>query len=241
PTFQHKKGLPLGGYNSLSQLDIKGINEIYPGLGEGAVPFVYHNPNFQHGVAIQSGSRNLKELDVNDRITGVRIPKGWTMTLYRHPDFRGERIQFTGPTEIPDLRKVEMKRANGKPVYEYFGSLLRKLNWNDQASSVLVDGPDADVPPNGNQVVLYEHSYWRGRRLTISTSQKDLRSKTYRFNDIVSSVYVPSGHTVELYEHPNFEGRRVRIVGPVAIKNLHLGPDGRNWGDQFSSLKILGG
>lgn len=244
PTLRHKRGLPIGGGDSLTAYDIAGINQLYPevkdGLDPNSVPFAFHHPSFTEGTALHSSSRHLDELNINDRMTGIRVPAGWEIVLYRHSDFRGENIRFTGPTEIPDLRKVDMKDSRGRVVYQT-GFAYGKVTWNDQVSSVEVIGANANRAPIGDSVVLYEHSYWRGRRLETEDWIYTLKNNTHQFNDVVSSIHVPSGRAVELYEHEGCGGWMIRIVGPMDVGNFHSAPDGRNWGDVISSIKILGG
>jgi hypothetical protein len=235
--------IQVGRGSTLSRLDIEGINKLYPKVSESVVadngvPFLYHHPKFKEAVALTRDACNLGEVSINDRTTGVRVPDGWTLTLYRHPDFKGESIEFRGPAEIPDLTKVPVTDARGKPVFG-IGPGAQRLNWNDQASSARLTGPGANIPPDCNAPTFFEHSYWRGRQLRLEeTDVLELKDGTYKFNDIISSLCVPEGWKVVLFEHQKGTGKRVEIVGPVTLGNLHQAPDERDWGDRFSSVRV---
>lgn len=244
-TIRHRLGLHVGRGNTLTALDVEGLRQLYPGrsdgLGVGDVPHVFHHSAFGEGVAFHTSCRDLEELSVNDEITGLRVPAGWEIILYRHSDFRGEHVRFAGPTELPDLSKLEMLDAKGRSVMSPLGVFPQhKMTWNDEASSVAVVGPAANIPPDCNRVTLFADSFWRGRRLAIDDWQDDLR-KNVSFSDVTSAICVPAGLTVELFEHRHYEGQSVRIVGPMEVGNFHDAPDGRNWGDRISSMRILGG
>lgn len=53
--------------------------------------------------------------------------------------------------------------------------------WNDRISSVYV--------PEGYRVILYEHSYFRGRRLVLESHWSAPRGETW-WNDRISSIRV---------------------------------------------------
>lgn len=232
------KGVRLGN-DRLSIYDVANINKLYPPvadkIGDGQ-PYLFHHPGFREGIRLLSSARHLRELDLDDRTTGIRVPEGWIVTLYRHPEFRGEKLHLVGPTEIPDLSKVLLKNKKGKPAIER----LRILNWDNQASSIQVHGPGSNQPPQFTKATLFEHSYFRGRRIRLEDWLNDLSQSNIKFDDITSSIVVPGGVRVELFEHPGYHGKSILVVGPAVVSNVHQFQN-ENWGERVSSIKIFGG
>ncbi|MCP3978724.1 MAG: beta/gamma crystallin family protein [bacterium] len=90
----------------------------------------------------------------------------------------------------------------------------------------------AEVP------ILWVHDTFRGSCLQLWRSIPGFKSLD--FNDEASSVTVPRGWTVILYEHTGYEGRTLTLTGPGDISDLKRDrPNGQNWGDTISSVKVF--
>lgn len=89
-----------------------------------------------------------------------------------------------------------------------------------------------DVP------ILWEHDHFRGACIQLHTSIGAMHA--WEFGDRASSLAVPAGWTIVLYEHTNFGGDILVVHGPAVIPDLSRDkPDGKNWGDRISSVKVI--
>lgn len=164
-----------------------------------ALAVVYEHANFGGRYQLLTPGRyDVGQLSIgNDAISSVMVPPGWRVTLYQHAGFQGATL-----TLITDTPAVS-------------------ANWNDQASSILVE---ADVLP-----MVFEHNDYAGRSQALNVGRYDV-SQLAIGNDIISSVKVPAGWKVTLFEHAGFQG-----AAKVITANTPGLPD---FNDRASSLVV---
>jgi hypothetical protein len=114
----------------------------------------------------------------------------------------------------------------------------------DVLSARDVQGVNETYRPNdcGRVPVLFEHVDRRGARLSLEFSRFDLANvRSGSLADRGSAICVPAGWTVQLLEDDNYRGRSLNLSGPMTIEDLHRGaPDGSDWGDVISSVRVSG-
>ena len=172
-----------------------------------------------------------------------------SVTLYEHPDFRGDSESFTGDvgsllgSRIGDDRVSSVRVAPGCTVtlYEHpdfrgartilrgdAGRLAGTEVGDDRASSIRV--LCASSGPHG--VALFVDTEYEGREAVFYEDVADLRPDVFPDN-AASSVRVPDGCSVTLYEHPDYRGRSETLYesDPVLANN-------RIGNDVVSSLRL---
>ena len=221
-------GQPIAPSGTLSPSDIAGINDIYPPNNCGVAPILFEHDNMRgKRLPLNFSYYDLRSntAKFGDKASSVCVPMGWDVTLFEHSNFRGRQLRLTGPIRIDDLKK---NSPDGK-------------NWGDKISSVRVSGVLANPAPTACAAspVVYEHDTFRGRNLLV---RKDIVSlHTNKMGDKVSSVCVPAGWSLELFEHKSYRGHVMRVDGPISLTDLKRGsPDNNNWGDMFSSIRVMG-
>jgi hypothetical protein len=120
----------------------------------------------------------------NDRVSSVRVPQGWSVTLYEHIAQGGATLALTA--DEPNL----VNRA-----------------FNDSLSSYRVAAPT--VPTAAAPVCLYEHVGFAGASLCLAAGSASLPGA---WNDFASSARVLAGYRVELFEHAGAQGRRLVLA-----------------------------
>lgn len=223
-TIVSRVGGTVGRGSTFSSLDIAGIDQLYPDLS--SVPTLCIDRNLGRPRAFAASATNLSRLELNNKISSVSVPSGWTVTLHGKENFNGRDFPIAGGTTIHDLRNTV------------------RGNWNNRASSVTISGPPfaANVPPPdvlfSTDPVAFEHDFFRGRILRITGDIPRLKGKPYKFNDKLSSIFVPSGITVTMRGKADYRGATCVIQGPMIIPDLRTCPDGNNWNDRASSIKV---
>lgn len=104
-----------------------------------------------------------------------------------------------------------------------------------------IEGINRLYPDSGCAIspVLYQFDNFGGRTYNIQHSASDLGH--FSFNNRTSSLCVPDGWIVTLFGKDDYGGKSVPIVGPQTIADLKTGaPDGRNWHDRASSIRVEG-
>lgn len=86
-------------------------------------PILYSDDGFR-GAALElrSSIRDLHDRGFGDDASSVCVPRGWTVVLYEHEDFRGDALRLSGDQSIADLGR---DRPQGD-------------DWGDRISSVEV-------------------------------------------------------------------------------------------------------
>ncbi len=199
-----------------------------------------------------------------DQVSSLLIDAGYTVEVYRHPDFKGARLTYVGPQAVDltgqsldnqissyklyvtvavavdpvlVLREHELGAAGGWEIVEYGPTEVARMGWgrrNDQVSSLLIDA--------GYTVKVFLHRDFTGTRETYVGPQNVDLTGTSLDNQISSyKLYVTPdsavAETLVLRERGLHEagGWEIAQTAPVAV----AGMGARN--DQVSSLHIADG
>jgi GNAT superfamily N-acetyltransferase len=146
--------------------------------GEGV--YLYEHTQYRgRCLKLTADAPDLRVFAFDDLISSVRFVGSWTATLYR--DLSGTGISSTFIRDDSDLRDDGVG--------------------NDQVTSVRVQRGGA--PPVGNAcdgsegVYLYEHPFYQGRCIRLTSDASDLR--VLAFDDTTSSVRFVGSWTATLY------------------------------------------
>jgi hypothetical protein len=158
----------------------------------------------------------------NDRISSMRIPRGFRVIAFENDDFKGNRRTFTGDQYCLD------------------GA------WNDKISSMVVEGPgggsnnyndDYNSSNNNynnynnyNGITVYMDSWYRGDHVVFNNGYHDLRNGNLQAN--ISSMSIQPGYRVTVYDDFNFRGRSQTFTG--SVPNL----SGLGWNDRIRSIIV---
>ena len=120
-----------GGYNPPNQ------QPTYPSYGNGPQVILYEDCSLRgNNRNLVPGRYNRREMGLNnDAISSLRIPSGYSVTLYKDEDFRGGSQTF------------------------YANVYCLNSSWNDQASSIVISGPGNNynnnyTPPNKIIIII---------------------------------------------------------------------------------------
>lgn len=103
---------------------------------------------------LEPGTYNLYQMKIgNDKLSSMQIPSGMKVTIYGDDDFRGKSKTFTGNISCLDNE------------------------WNDMASSIVVEGGNYQPGNQNDYVVFYNDCYSRG-------TSRTLRPGTYNAVDL---------------------------------------------------------
>jgi hypothetical protein len=185
-------------------------------------PVLFEHDNFRGlQFALSNDARDLHQHDFGDRASSVCVPDGWVVTLHRDSDFRSEELSLRGPTSVADLKR-------DRPQDE---------DWGDTISSAGVTLPTGQPQFSCIEPVLFEHDRYRGERYDIKRDYADLHG--FRHGDSASSACVPADWELTIFEHTNYGGRSLVLRENTLVEDLHRkAPDGRNWGDKISSVRV---
>ena len=142
-----------------------------------------------------------------DQISAILVGRGYTVEVFRHPDFRGTKLTFYGPRTVTqaDLAAYDM---------------------NDQISAYKL----YETPP----LVLRQHPFYDAQGWEIvALDPGSVSSVDSGRHDEISGILIADGYSVEVYEHPNFGGHRHIYHGPRTVSLWDLQNDGLN--DKISS------
>jgi hypothetical protein len=145
------------------------------------------------------------------------------MIVFVDDDLRGARLMLHGPDSILDLKR---DRPNG-------------MDWGDVISSVEVRERRASGAPGEcrDYPYLFDNDGFGGGKQRIDRSVENLHRSGW--GDRASSLCVPDRWVLVFYLDSGFRGERLEIRGPQAIHDLKRDrPQGRDWGDQISSVEI---
>jgi Beta/Gamma crystallin len=202
---------------------------VYPSYGSnGAQVVLYEDCSLRgRSVALAPGNYHTRELGIsNDALSSIRIPKGYSVVIYKDNDFRGQSQTFYST------------------VYCLDG------NWSDQASSIIVYGPGGSHNSNSsasNNYYYNDNNSYSGSRdmvtfyadcnyggASFSMPVGNFKERSIKVgNDKISSFRVPYGFRLTVYQNDGFGGRSRTFTG--SVKCL----DG-TWNDQISSFIIEG-
>lgn len=187
----------------------------------------------------------------NDALSSLRIPSGWTVTLYSDNNFSGSSLTLTSDASSLTAQsfdntvssiKVTGPSASFPVIYKdgsYSGSsqTLRPGVYNTSGDLTIGNDAVSSVSvPSGWSVTLYKDHYYSGSSVTYTSSASSLGS----FNDDTTSIKVtgPSAYQtpVVIYKDANYTGQGQALwPGHYASSNLTIGDDA------LSSLTIPSG
>ena len=156
---------------------------------------------------------NLNEQSwLNDKISSIKIEKGYQIKVYEHGDFKGKS------------KNIKESQAN-----------LKTLGWNDKISSLkvernlsLIDISSISDSPDGI-ITIYKDSNFKGDHRGFDLEEV---SNLNKWNDAISSLKISTDYQVTIYEHGDFKGKNATITqGKANLVPLM-------WNDKISSLKV---
>lgn len=221
-----------GNYNNNNYNNYDNSNNYpnrYDNYNSGSGPVtIYDDCNYGgRSYRLSLGYHRDNELGIgNDKLSSIRVPSGYKVTLYENDNFQG-----------------------ATKVINYDNACVGK-DWNDRTSSILVERnysnnnnynynynnsynnkkPSSNSNSYGDVVVIYRDCNYQGDSQPLSQGYHragDLRIG----NDAISSISVPRGWQVTLYYDDNFSGRSMMISWSSDCLS-------RDWNDKVSSLYI---
>lgn len=154
---------------------------------ELAPVILYENENF--GGKAQYLDEGQKDWDLNrlreignDKISSLKIKKGYYVEAYSNEGFKGEKKTFT----------KEIKNLGG---------------FNDKISSIKVIKGKSEA----TVVEIFEHENFTGKSQKFSVGNFDVDFFTEVENDQMSSIKIDKDYFVKVYENADFKGN-VRIL-----------------------------
>jgi hypothetical protein len=185
------------------------------------------------------------------------------VTLYRHYDYKGEQITFSGGHPFfvnavhenftwanhlssfkvgPGIRATFCKHTNCADEdkfgnsFEVFGPFENNVSpdWNDKVTHVKLDHYE------GGGVTVFQHYGCKGSSHVFFGGNHDFNEFTKVFgNDHASAIMVDEGVTAEIYQHGGFGGWKKVIKGPAKICNFGAEWSDVSANDQISSIKVI--
>jgi len=228
-------GPVLTGGRILSNLDIQGVNALYPDDCRDA-PALYEHPNATGArLALTHDAPKLKNKQFNDKASSICVPTGWTVRLYEHEEYnneqRGKQITLEGP---------QVNSGGLAYIYDFNQNNGPARGWNEKVSSVRVAGRGANLAPAecANHPLIFEHDHYQGRRAVIKNHVAHL--KDVGLDDVITSICVPKNWTVKLYQDPGFKGEPIVLRGPLNIADiLRDHPNGEKWDNKVTSIEVF--
>ena len=145
-----------------------------------------------------------------DQVSSLRIRAGYTVEVFRHPDYRGARLTYVGPQSV-DLAGTSLD--------------------NQISSYKLYSTPDSTV---AEVLVLWERGLGETGGWEIAhTDPVAVPGMGWEDGDKVSSLTVAAGYTVEVFRHGTYTGARLTYVGPQEVDLA-----GTSLDNQISSYKF---
>jgi hypothetical protein len=190
-----------------------------------SVPVAYEDDHYRgRQIQLTANAADLNLLSFGDTISSICVPNGWILRFREHAGFEGDFLDVFGPLGMGDIKRDSPDQHN----------------WNDQLSSVRVEGPSANqAPPRcSNNPVLFEHDHFRGVQFDLTRDIRDIHQ--VGFGDIASSLCVPTGWQVIVFQNTDLGGAQLSLTGETAILDLNRDrPGGRDWGDDISSVRVI--
>jgi hypothetical protein len=211
---------PGSNYNNSPSYDNNNYNS------SGGRVTIYDQCNYGgQSVPLNPGRYNYNAMGLqNDRISSIRIPSGYRVIAYSSKDFQGPTARFSR----------DVSCLNGE--------------WNDQISSIIVEGPggssynDNNYNNNNynnnysgnssyNGVTVYAASWFKGEHAVYGEGRFDLRNSSLKSN--ISSLSIQPGYRVTVFEDFGFKGRSMTFSSSTA--NLA----GLGWNDNIRSFIVF--
>ena len=141
--------------------------------------FTYLNPGWY-------GEKIIDRLVGNNKISSVKVPNGWTVTLYDNKDFTGDKMT------------INTNQSN-------VGSLANR------ASSVVI----TDSQNHNTKAEFYEHANYGGRKLELAPGNYDAEYlKQQGFHDNISSIK-SNGLGVKTFLDEGFDGNVADFIDVI--------------------------
>jgi hypothetical protein len=138
----------------------------------------------------------------NDRISSIRVPSGWAITVYKSNNFEGaSETYYDNVRCLPDkfndaISSFRVFRSGkmGAPVVIYSGcnlkgdsQNLREGQYRDRDIEIGNDRISSIRVPSGWVVTVYKSNNFEGASATYT---RDIRCLPDKFNDAISSLKV---------------------------------------------------
>jgi len=151
---------------------------------------VYRDCYFK-SVSKSFGEGNFRDYELgvgNDKISSIKIPRGWIVTVFEDNNFEGASQVFTHTVEcVPQ-------------------------GWNDRISSMRISRLSNYY--TNNPVVVYRDCYFKSENKSFGEGWY----RDYELgvgNDKISSLKIPYGWTVTVYQDDKFKGASITYTGNV--------------------------
>jgi hypothetical protein len=148
--------------------------------------FFEHNNNGGRMMALGTGMYDKEVIGDrlgNDKISSIKLPSGWKVTVYENHHFTGNSLEITSN-----------KNSMGD-------------DWNDKISSIIIE----KTPTNTNIVQFFVDPQYKNEKQSskfgIGRYDKPRLESTTVGNDAISSIKVPSGLKVTVFEKDSFGGK----------------------------------
>ena len=144
-----------------------------------------------------------------DKVSSLIISAGYTVEVFRHPDYRGARLTYVGPQSV-DLAGTSLD--------------------NQISSYKLYVTP---AVPVAETLVFRERGLYEAGGWEIAHNAPVEAVHMGQDGDQVSSLTIGAGYTVEVFRHPDFTGTRQTYIGPQSVDLT-----GNTLNNQISSYKL---
>jgi hypothetical protein len=179
---------------------------------------IYRSCNYQgDSQRLYEGDYRDRDIQIgNDRISAIRIPKGWGVTVYKANNFQGPSETYDSDVRclpeqfndaISSIRVFKSSNANAVTIFRscnFSGDsqILREGRYRDRDIRIGNDRISSIRVPNGWAVTVYKANNFEG---TSETYYDDIRCLPQQFNDAISSlrVFRSSGKNKRSYRNDN--------------------------------------
>ena len=191
------------------------------GSNSGSVPVIYSDPAYR-GASITltrdwAGSGEWSGIPYEVR--SIRVPRGYTLTLYSDRNFRGRSATINSDTIVRfdqlgfRIRSIRVGRGSGG-------------GWNDNSNNGGWNnnngGWNSGGSNSGSVPVIYSDAAFRGASIALTrdwAGSSEWDGMPYE----VRAIRVPRGQTLTLYSDRNFRGRSATISSDTIVRFDQLG------------------
>ncbi len=192
--------MPADLNDKISSIRVTRRSYSRPGSGSSGGPItLYADCGFRGSrYSIGLGTYTANELGIgNDRLSSLRIPEGYRVTLYVDNNKRGFSKEFR--------YDVECLTSEGLNDRVSSINVSRANNWQSSQSNKKAYRPSGG---SSGDVVLYRDCNYRGTSLRLGEGVYYARDLNPIGNDRLSSLRIPKGYTVTLYMDNELRGQR---------------------------------
>ena len=160
-----------------------------------------------------------------DQISAIMVGDGYTVEVFRHPDFRGTQLTYDGPRTIDAEELVGYGMADQISSYKLY--VTGTVTATPLPVLVLRQHP-----------LSHEHGWDITETAPVEVNKLDSSSPYYSspYNNQISSLIVADGYTVEVFRYWSFLGTQLTYHGPQTIDIGEL--DDYGMADDISSYKL---